>query len=316
MVVTSGEWGTEPVAFGYRPSIMSPSGRLLLLSLVIVLPFLAACGTETRAQVTASRVQSVDPGTPRVVRPAAVPLVAGEVRTTWPVMVLDAGEGPVLCGPVDDSYPPQCDGHSVLGWDWESVEHESASGTRWASAGLTGTFDGDRFTVTGIDHTATGDARPEPVHVAACPEPEAGWQAVDPTRVTETALSWTVEWARGMEGVGGVWVTRPSSGVVADTVLNVTTTGDVAALEAELRHAWAGRFCVAEAGEGRTDADLHGIVDELGGLPGLQAAWVSSEGVVEVTVLIDDGSIQRWVDSEYGDGAVRVSAVLVPVASS
>jgi hypothetical protein len=63
--------------------------------------------------------------------------------------VLDDGEqGPQLCGAVMESYPPQCGGPDVAGWDWDAVAHEDAQGVRWGDYLVTGTFDGETFTLT------------------------------------------------------------------------------------------------------------------------------------------------------------------------
>lgn len=64
-------------------------------------------------------------------------------------MVLESPDhGPQLCGGATDSNPPQCSGAEVLGWSWESVEHESASGTTWGEYTVVGTWDGESFTLT------------------------------------------------------------------------------------------------------------------------------------------------------------------------
>ncbi|MFG3340457.1 hypothetical protein [Glycomyces sp. NPDC048151] len=57
----------------------------------------------------------------------------------------DAAE---LCGAVAESYPPQCGGLPVSGWDWDAVEHDEAAGVRWGSYLVTGTFDGKSFVLT------------------------------------------------------------------------------------------------------------------------------------------------------------------------
>jgi hypothetical protein len=67
-------------------------------------------------------------------------------RTAAPVyqadaLVLESPEhGPQLCREVASSYPPQCGGPDVLGWNWGAVEgEESASGTTWGSYRVVGT---------------------------------------------------------------------------------------------------------------------------------------------------------------------------------
>jgi hypothetical protein len=64
--------------------------------------------------------------------------------------VLEAGDrGPRLCHAVAESYPPQCDGPAIIGWDWDAVDgEETASGVTWVDAVLIGTWDGEHFTVT------------------------------------------------------------------------------------------------------------------------------------------------------------------------
>lgn len=57
--------------------------------------------------------------------------------------------GPELCGFILESFPPQGRGVPVQGWDWTAVDGaESASGTTWGTWHLTGTFDGEVFTLT------------------------------------------------------------------------------------------------------------------------------------------------------------------------
>jgi hypothetical protein len=60
------------------------------------------------------------------------------------------GDLPELCeGPIAESYPPQCSGKPIVGWDWEDVEgEESASGTTWGVYHVVGTWDGEQLTLT------------------------------------------------------------------------------------------------------------------------------------------------------------------------
>ncbi|MGY3129309.1 hypothetical protein ACVWW9_002838 [Agrococcus sp. UYP33] len=62
--------------------------------------------------------------------------------------VIDSGT-PMLCFNVATSYPPQCGGPAIVGWDWTAVAHEEASGVRWADlVALRTTYDAEAFTVT------------------------------------------------------------------------------------------------------------------------------------------------------------------------
>lgn len=70
---------------------------------------------------------------------------------TGPVLavgtVIDAGT-PMLCFNVAASYPPQCGGPTIVGWDWSLVAHEEASGVRWADGvALRVTYDAEAFTI-------------------------------------------------------------------------------------------------------------------------------------------------------------------------
>ncbi|TXK19797.1 hypothetical protein [Homoserinibacter sp. GY 40078] len=57
------------------------------------------------------------------------------------------GEDPMLClGAVAESYPPQCSGPAITGWDWDAASgQESASGVTWGTYAVTGTWDGTTF---------------------------------------------------------------------------------------------------------------------------------------------------------------------------
>lgn len=71
----------------------------------------------------------------------------------------NANHGPQLCGVVAMSYPPLGAGIDISGWDWDAVEHKSAQGVLWGEFVLTGTYDGDVFTLTQPPETSTREAR-------------------------------------------------------------------------------------------------------------------------------------------------------------
>ncbi len=80
---------------------------------------------------------SVDPGLP-----------GGDVVAQG--TVLDDGSGAELClGAVMESYPPQCTGIPLKGWDWAGIDgSESSNGVTWGSYAVQGSYDGTSFAVT------------------------------------------------------------------------------------------------------------------------------------------------------------------------
>lgn len=78
----------------------------------------------------------------------AEPALPAEVTGVGTVLELDGA--PMLClGPIAESYPPQCSGPPVVGWDWAAVDgEESASDVTWGAYAVWGDWDGETFTVT------------------------------------------------------------------------------------------------------------------------------------------------------------------------
>ena len=83
-------------------------------------------------------------------------------------MIQTPGGVPELClGAVMESYPPQCHGVPLAGWDWETTApHEQADldgqVTRWGTYAVTGGFDGSTLTVTDAVPLALYDTVAEP----------------------------------------------------------------------------------------------------------------------------------------------------------
>lgn len=70
----------------------------------------------------------------------------------------DAGT-PMLCMMVLTSYPPQCGGPEVIGWNWDAVDHEEANGVRWSdSIALRITYDGPANTVELLEIVDSSEA--------------------------------------------------------------------------------------------------------------------------------------------------------------
>lgn len=233
--------------------------------------------------------------------------------------VLESPEhGPQLCHGVDESLPPQCSGTDVAGWEWDAVEAESVAGTTWGSYVLVGTFDGETFTLTEpavvddgtVERPTTGD----PGFSTPCPEPAGGWEPVDPARATDSAFEAAAQRAQAADGFGGLWIDQQipedqmSEANANDPqrfVMNVTTTGDVAAMERELRELWGGSLCVSKAA--RSEAELSSVQAALTDLPGLLSTSTDVRtGQVVVGLLVATEERQRELDDRFGEGTVRL----------
>ncbi|WP_105034066.1 hypothetical protein [Cryobacterium aureum] len=65
--------------------------------------------------------------------------------------VLQQGDAePQLClGPIMESFPPQCSGPTILGWDWSLAQYsETAGSVTWGTYAVFGTWDDTAFTQT------------------------------------------------------------------------------------------------------------------------------------------------------------------------
>ncbi|MHA7247247.1 hypothetical protein [Arthrobacter tecti] len=77
------------------------------------------------------------------------PAASEELIGQGTVLSKDGGPAMFCLGGVMESYPPQCSGPELIGWDWSAVEQsESASGVTWGTYAVQGTWDGSALTVT------------------------------------------------------------------------------------------------------------------------------------------------------------------------
>ncbi|EON22853.1 hypothetical protein CF8_3216 [Nocardioides sp. CF8] len=267
------------------------------------------------------------------VRPTEVLAATGPV-TTWRTTVLDDGDGPELClGGVAESLPPQCSGPPVLDWTWadHAGAYEEADGVRWGEFTLVGDWDGTAFTPTEV---VAGGEVPEMQmpERTPCSEPAGGWTVLDHATTSDTARGKLMRAAAVRPDHGLVWVDQSINPRWQDfldgeasleieqamndpafTIVNVGVTGDVAAAEAELRPVWGGPLCVYQVAN--TEAELRRAAEDLRDLPGfLDGGYGSVNNKVEQMVIYDDGSIQAWVDREFGSGVVEISSALRQVS--
>ena len=240
----------------------------------------------------------------------------------------DAKHGPQLCaGVLTASYPPQCAGPDVIGWDWDAVEHTSILGTNEGSYLVVGTFHGERFTLTEPavpdDGRIERPAEPFPDLASPCPEPTGGWTPSDRARATHEAVEAAAARAKAVAGFGELWIDqRLSDAELAAApwtandpqrvVLNITTTEDIDVMEGTLREVWGGSLCVSRAV--RSDAELAPIQEAVVGEPGMLGVGTEHRtGRVVVEVHRATEERQRELDAQYGEGVVRLKGKLIPI---
>lgn len=298
------------IARGNRRTAWHRLITVLLIGLLIALIVLAACGDGDPS------VDAGGGGDP-------------EQRYTASTTVLESPDhGPQLClGGVAESYPPQCGGPDVVGWDWDDVEgEESASGTTWGTYSVVGTWDGERLTLTEPPGPPTLPERLEPDFSTPCPEPAGGWSVVDPATATGEAQAAAIEHARAQPEFAGAWLDQsvnpaaqedePDERSMNDPsklVLNLRFTGELDRHETDIREIWGGALCVSQAD--RTLEELEQIRQELHEELELLHSGISEvHGVVEVGVIVADPGLQESLDERHGPGTVVVTGALRPVA--
>lgn len=274
---------------------------MLTLALAATALSLAACSTEGEMRAV-DPAGGGEPSTSASSDAAPTPVPEGPVTTHGLVTVLDDGDGPEMClGAVAESYPPQCGGPRLEGFDFGDVGAETASGVTWGSYALVGTFDGTTFTVTDATPAALYDPMAEePVDglEAACSAPGGSGGG----KTTPEDMDATLAAASALPGYASVWLT-------GDTI-NVAVTEDADGAEETLRESWDGGLCVTTVE--KTDADLNEINQQLQAALGdrLLTSGSYTPDTLDAQVVFDDGSIQDWADATYGDGLVRVTSAL------
>jgi hypothetical protein len=140
---------------------------LLLAALTTLVLAGTACGTGEFDDV------ATDPETsaPTPVAPVA-PVPDGPVRTRDLATVMDTGSPELCLGPVAESYPPQCGGPPLVGWDWADHEgtYDEQGDIRWGTYAVTGMWDGTSMTAT----EAISGALYDPAMPSETPTPSPG----------------------------------------------------------------------------------------------------------------------------------------------
>ena len=146
-----------------------------------------------------------DPGsTPSAAGPPAAAVPDDPVRTRDLATVMDTGSPELCLGPIAESYPPQCGGPPLTGWDWAAHEgtYDEQGDVRWGTYAVTGGWDGAAFTATDAVPGALYDpAMPTPT---ATPSPATAYDAAELERIaTELQSAPGVIGAYGGEGTDG-----------------------------------------------------------------------------------------------------------------
>lgn len=166
-----------------------PAG-LAVPVLALLLTLTACSGDDTAtAKDPAPKDPPASSGGPAAkLSPPPAPVPDGEVSAIRLGTVRDDGSGPQLClGPIMESYPPQCTGLPLAGWDWSERQGFEEQGTiRWGDYAVSGHWDGSVLTVTDAISAALYDAMatdPPSYPTPAKPLSEADTQRVlDETR--------------------------------------------------------------------------------------------------------------------------------------
>ena len=306
----------------------STAAPLLLLPLL-----LSACGSEPSPDPVAQPQSQPPPvATPQPTAAGHVNAVPagydGDFRFAGAVLE-SPDHGPQLCTIVQESYPPQCGGPDVVGWDWDDIDADSANGTTWGNYALVGRWDGSRFTLTQRPRIARGDdrgaGRSDVDLTSPCPEQAGGWRPIDDAKATDAALTTTIRRAESMPGFAGAWLDQSylegsddpdllerEANDPTRLVLNVQFTDDLAAREQDLRQTWGGALCVSRVE--RSEAELSRILRELRDRGDfLPSGTDTQRNTVLLEVWVADAELLADIEERYGRGAVQLIGILEPV---
>ena len=114
--------------------------------------------------------------------------------------VMDTGSPELCLGPVAESYPPQCGGPALVGWDW--ADHADTFDEQGDVGGgptlVTGTWDGTSLTAT----DAVSGALYDPAMPAETPDAARGHGVLEPESSRRSPSSSATS-SRAMSAYGG-----------------------------------------------------------------------------------------------------------------
>lgn len=245
-------------------------------------------------------------------------------RYEWSGTVLQSSEHrPELCSIVAESYPPQCGGVPVAGWDWGDVHGEERSGgTIWGGFRVVGTYDGKTFTIT--ERPGSISRSSEDIKISsACTKPAGGWERPNPDRAGEQEMQKAFEAAGREPDYAGGWLSDAekvdANGVqdLSTAVLNFGFTGDLERHEAEIRRIWGGGLCLVK--RDRTLSKLQSVALEAHSYAdsiGLEVRTSNANEVtwnIEIGVFFADAAAQKKMDDRFPGVTVKLLGEIKPV---
>ena len=151
-----GQAAIRPSWVLHRPAALHPIVIIAATSLL-----LAACARPDKTAEPGSPDQPSSSPTGSVGGANLVPPgYHGRFRVLATVLE-SPDHGPQLCAAVAQSLPPQCGGPDLVGWDWDTVDHEAANGTTWGDYLVTGVWDDATTAFTLTEPATHGDDVPE-----------------------------------------------------------------------------------------------------------------------------------------------------------
>lgn len=264
-------------------------------------------------------------GSPPPAQPVAAPADPDQLYKTQGIVLETQDHQPELClGTIEESYPPQCQGIAMDGWDWGEVEgEEEAGGSIWGEFHLVGRYDGETFDVHEVRPPEPPVEREESDSIGTpCMEPAGGWVATDPARASQEDVVEIQRHVSDDPEFVGLWIdyyNEPPGGPTeedpGDIILNVSFTGDLESHEQELDEMWGGPLCVTEGG--KTYKELREIQRTFDlaefGLEGLWSDIDVTQNVVLFGVVVADDVALEQIEERYGPGVVKIYPRLTPV---
>ena len=297
----------------------------LLVPLALAVTLLGGCGerpTTSRASGTSTPTANEAPSSGGTGSAASTEdgVDGGRQRYRTTATVLEnETHGPQLCYSVADSYPPQCTGPDMVGWEWTAVDgEESVGGVTWIEqVTVTGTWDGERLTLDGpVDETPPPPPSKDPdgadPFAPGCDEPDV----VDPG----SGLDDMQDARNGLDHarVRSLWISGQESEWDDSIILTVVVEpGYAAEARRILREGYEGPLCVLERNLPPT-SELRAAQDQVMDGSGRPIDPVFSSvpdtqrGVVEVAVMLADEQARAYALQQWGD-LVELHGMLQPI---